>query len=322
MGQLIKLQDYISRYEIDMYKYPSRFIRLKRQQWELYKTAWENEKMRQENPIDDTELTIASFEEEEKGNFWSKLKGKFIRRNDDDALEEDLVLSETIIDDQENNLLDDFKFLNERLPGTTEELKRLFLEELFEVQLSWASSTFSSQSFIDSSYYREKNLKYFIQRFPDTYLFLYQPIFLLKKAPVESETICITPTEAYCISFLEEEDGAVYIGSDEYFWQGRFNQRQEKFLNPLLSLNRSESIIKGILKQEDIEFPIKKILLSRNGFIEFPQAPYGVVVVDRRNYDEWFQRMRTSRSPLKNIQLKAAKSILEHCKTSAIPRFD
>ena len=37
MGQLIKLQDYISRYELDIYKYPARFIRLKRKQWELYK---------------------------------------------------------------------------------------------------------------------------------------------------------------------------------------------------------------------------------------------------------------------------------------------
>ncbi|KHF29248.1 hypothetical protein LR68_02036 [Anoxybacillus sp. BCO1] len=30
MGQLIKLQDYISRYELDIYHYPSEFIRLKK----------------------------------------------------------------------------------------------------------------------------------------------------------------------------------------------------------------------------------------------------------------------------------------------------
>lgn len=41
MGQLIKLQDYISRYELDMYHYPSEFIRLKRKQWERMKHVWE-----------------------------------------------------------------------------------------------------------------------------------------------------------------------------------------------------------------------------------------------------------------------------------------
>ena len=40
MAQLIKLQDYVSRYEQDIYRYPSQFIKLKNQQWDKLKAAY------------------------------------------------------------------------------------------------------------------------------------------------------------------------------------------------------------------------------------------------------------------------------------------
>ena len=42
MAQLVKLLDYVSRYEHDLSRYPSQYIRLKRYQWERMKTQWEN----------------------------------------------------------------------------------------------------------------------------------------------------------------------------------------------------------------------------------------------------------------------------------------
>ena len=42
MAQLVKLLDYISRYENDFTRYPTQYIRLKKYQWERMKTQWEN----------------------------------------------------------------------------------------------------------------------------------------------------------------------------------------------------------------------------------------------------------------------------------------
>ena len=36
MGQLIKLQNYTSRYEQNIFHYPSRFVMLKKQQWDKW----------------------------------------------------------------------------------------------------------------------------------------------------------------------------------------------------------------------------------------------------------------------------------------------
>lgn len=41
MAQLVKLQDYISRYQIDLKRYPTQFVRLKKQQWERVNASYE-----------------------------------------------------------------------------------------------------------------------------------------------------------------------------------------------------------------------------------------------------------------------------------------
>lgn len=318
MGQLIKLQDYISRYEIDIYKYPSRFIRLKRMQWDKLHEAWAS----------GGQVTLQTNNDEldtgsERERVWTKVKRLFSKQGKFEEDENEMDWQNNHLHKDEEQLMIDSLFNNKELgmPTSMKELKMKFLEEIFQVQLVWASSTISEHSYIDYSYYKEKNLKYFIQRFPDTFLFLYKPIFLLKKAPVESETILLTPTDAYCITFLEDEPDAVFLGSEDHFWEMRTRRGQEKILNPLIALHRTESIAKGIWKQHDVDFKIKKIIISRNGYIDFPSVPFGVTLIDQRNYEEWFKSMRQGRSPLKNIQLKAARSLLYYCKTVSAPRI-
>jgi hypothetical protein len=41
MGQLIKLADYISRYQRDAFHYPGQYIRLKQENWKSLVKKWE-----------------------------------------------------------------------------------------------------------------------------------------------------------------------------------------------------------------------------------------------------------------------------------------
>lgn len=43
MAQLIKLSDYVSRYELDLTKYSNQFARLKQQRWEEKKLKMKTE---------------------------------------------------------------------------------------------------------------------------------------------------------------------------------------------------------------------------------------------------------------------------------------
>ena len=239
MGQLIKLQDYISRYEIDMFRYPGQFIRQKRKQWE-----------------------------------------------------------QTTIEKQQ------------------------FLDHIFDFQMKWASSTIREKSYIDKEFYKDHNLKYFLQRFPDTYLVLYRPIFKLKNAPVEVEIIMISPTTTWLITILEGVENSVFIGSNDRFWIERKGKHDKKVLSPMIELDRMDGIVRTIYSLYDIVLPIRKVILNRTGYIDFPLAPFDVDLVEKRKYEEWFTGLRNTSSPLKHMQLKACNALLQYCHTVCVRRME
>lgn len=314
MAQLIKLQDYVSRYAQDIYLYPSRYVRLKKKQWAGLKEKWEN------GPVQPVELSSYNQLEEQPNTIFQKLKsivrqpespeGAFKRETipiqDDDQ--------DTMIDERDVHLISSIK--------TIEQLKQHFLDQLLPFQLKWASSTLTGRSFVAKEFSYDQTLKFLLQRFPDTFLILYKPIFLLKKAPVEAELIFITPASAICVSFLEEEEDAVFVGSKERFWLKKTRNKEMKILNPLIALNRTEKIVKTLFDMYGVDLPVQKILLSRNGFIDYPLPPYGVQFIEKRNFEEWFMTLRGMKSPLKHMQLKAAQVLLQYCQTTSVRRLE
>ncbi|URM33776.1 NERD domain-containing protein [Cytobacillus firmus] len=318
MGQLIKLQDYVSRYQQDIFVYPSRFVRLKKQQWDKWHKAWEsNESFTPQSVQHDTAGT-ADWSGEEKEPLVEKLKGLLKRGRNEEYEQYDPI--ENKVKKEEDVL--EFEASFAVRPETIENLKHQFLDQLYRFQMKWATSTLTEKSFPDKHYYYDEKLKYFLQRYPDTYLVMYNPIFLLKRAPVETEIIVIGPTEVWCISFLEQEDSAVFTGSKDRFWTKKGKGEEKKVLNPLLALNRTEKIIRKIFEIHSIELPVKKAVLTRNGYIDYPAAPADVQLVEKRTYDQWFQAMRSQRSPLKHAQLKGAQALLQYCQTASVKRLE
>lgn len=313
MAQLIKLQDYISRYEQDIYRYPSQYIRLKQQQWERTKAAFlagELESLYSLSNGDGTE--DANNIPDEKEGILSRMKGMFHKQI---AIDQDLTQPPI-----EPNI---FSLSFPVQPNSLEELKQNFLNQLLKVQLKWASSTIYEKSWMDSTFFMDEKLRFFLQRFPDTVLVLYKPIFLLKQAPVELEVILISPTDIYCMTFLEAKDDTVFLGSNERFWvQRNQNQPDKKVLNPMIAINRTEKIISKILDLYEVKLPIHKLIVSRNGYIDYAYEPYDITQLDKRKFPEWFEKMRNTSAPLKHQQLKVAQALLEYCQTTSSRRVE
>ncbi|MBM7606129.1 hypothetical protein JOC75_004159 [Metabacillus crassostreae] len=313
MAQLIKLYDYISRYEIDAFRYPSQFIRLKRQQWDKVSKAWENNMFHTVMKVSEIQIE----QEEEKQTFLQKVKNRFSK--DEVEIEQQEIkplVNEAALDDEE------LQFQFTTIPKTVDDLKHLFLDYIFRFQIRWASSTIREKSSVDIAIYRDKYLPYFMKRLPDQFLLLYRPIFKLKNAPVELEIILIGTTEIYCLSFVEQLDEAIFTGSKEKFWVVRRGEHEKKFLNPLISLNRTGTVVEKLLSSQGVELPVKKLIISRNGYIDYPFAPYDITILDKRTYENWFQRLRQSSAPLKHAQLKAAQVLLSHCLTNSYYRSE
>lgn len=311
MGQLIKLQDYVSRYEQDVYRYPTQFVRLKKQQWTKLHEAFLTGEMSEFFVNNDTVEWV-----EEEPNLFMKMKNLWKKKDRKEEITE-------VVEEQKIQQVDEFQLKIPIIPKNTEDLKLSFLNQLFLFQMKWATSTIRERSFVDNRYYLDEKLKLLMQRFPDTFLVLYQPVFKLKNAPVEADTIIVTPTATWCITFLENEDNAVYVGSNEKFWVKKHHQKPDKkILNPTISLNRSEMIIKKIYELSHVELPIKKAIISREGYIDYPTSSYDLHLLDKRQFSEWFQSMRNLSSPLKSQQLKGAEALLEYCQTTSTMRLE
>lgn len=290
MAQLIKLQDYVSRYEWNAYRYPTQYIRLKQENWQKLHYLWRN-------PLEAADTD--EQESEEKKSTFEKWKAFMTRSN----IREEEEPNET------NNL-----------PKTEEQLKHYFLDNLYPFQLKWATSTVTDVSFMDKRFEKDANLKYFLQRFPDTYLVMYYPIFFIKNAPIEGELILISPIGIEIIYLVEEEPNVKILAGDDRTWGKETGEVQSKILSPLLALKRTEQIVKRILASENVEFPIKKIVLSRSNHIVFHTEPYNTKIIGKLEYDEWFNAKRKLVSPLKNGQLKVIDRLLKHCQSTSVKR--
>lgn len=287
MAQLIKLQDYISRYEIDMFRYPAQFIRLKHENWKKFNSMIEQQKtniLNQENESTN-----------EKGR-----KKFFFKRSEQDQQVETWVYPEL----------------------SDKEKKQLFLDGLLPFQLKWASSSIREKSFLDYYYKESATLRYFLQRFPDTFLIMFNPIFLLKKVPVEGEIILITPVEIMCISMLDFPEDVKIIARDDRTWMQEKDNVRTSFLSPMISLKRTDVIIRSVLDRYSIDFPVRKLVLSELNEIQYESESYQTRYIGKEEYPEWFQKTRTFKSPLKHTQLKAAEALLLHCQTTSVKRLE
>ncbi|MDD1503914.1 nuclease-related domain-containing protein [Lysinibacillus sp. CNPSo 3705] len=322
MAQLVKIQDYISRYQIDLARYPTQFVRLKKSQWERVKRQWELGEEISEWQHTDDDSENDSFTEKERFSLFKKIfAGRQKEENVDVEqieISNELISDEDIIPEEETTLTFEPKIVY--APQSIHELKRMFIDQFFHFQMKWASSTLREKSYVDPRFMRDPLLRNLLQKLPDNYLLFYYPILQIRKAPIELDVVLMSPTECICITVLEAENQAVYVGGSERFWIKKVGTKDSKILNPMISLNRMESVLTQLFTQDDINMPIRKVILTQNGYFDYPGSPYGIQFVDRRNYGEWMEHLKKVSSPMKHMQIRASQTILNNVQTTSFNR--
>jgi len=322
MAQLVKLQDYISRYQIDLARYPTQFVRLKKNQWERVKRQWELGEDITEWQHADSVAEQDPFEEKERFSLLKKLfAGRHKEEKEDiEQLEisNELVSDEDSIPEEETTLTFEPKIVY--APQSIHELKRMFIDQFFHFQMKWASSTLREKSYVDPRFMRDSLLRNLLQQLPDNYLLFYYPILQIRKAPIELDVVLMSPTECICITVLEAENQAVYVGGSDRFWIKKVGTKDSKVLNPTINLSRMESVLTQLFKQDNIDMPIRKVVLTRNGYFDYPGSPYGIQFMDYRNYGGWMEYLKKVSSPMKHMQIRAAQTILNNVQTTSFNR--
>jgi hypothetical protein len=300
VAHLIKLEDYVSRYQYDMYRYPSQFSRLKRERWKRLKQEWET------SYLEDTPSVEKFVEQQQqtvKGAF-KKLKNWYKKDK-----------SEVYYDNFEEST---YQFKYKTLP----ELKVNFIKELYEFQLNWASSTILEKSQMKNMYFYDIALKWLLQSLPDNYFLMYYPTITYPKAKTQFDILLIGPTDIWCIVNLRGKHNTIFQTSTERYWLEVNGDEETKIINPLLSLNRMSTIIKRILADIGLDIPVEKAVLSQEGYIDV-EAPWSSTqFLDQRGCRTWSEKLKKNSSPIKSNQLKFAQALLNVCQTTSVTRSD
>lgn len=250
MAQLIKLQDYVSRYEQELTKYSNQYVRLKQQRWQ---------------------------EKKEKSGITDSTNQKRMQK-----------------------------------------VKAEFLNDMYANQLRWASSTALEKSQLAPQYETDQLLRHLLQELPDTYLLMYDPVFQIGEAPIELEAVLITPLEIYCLSFLKGEKDDIYQASSERFWNVWRDEKQIKVINPLISVQRTHNVVSRLTKNL---LTIKQMLIAHDGYVDHFHE-WHIDCIDKRNFQQWIDQHKTNPTPMKALQVKATRTLLNYTRTEYYERIN
>lgn len=298
MAQLIKLSDYVSRYEIDIYRYPSRYVRLKKERWQRLKQDWEARKKRGKMPFWHSPTRFEVSQMKQKFNSWRR---SITRHADED-------MAGLSFEEQRDKTFDD--------------LKRAFKDELFRFQINWASSTISEVSRVKKSYYYDGFLRFLTQELPDTVFIMYQPVCYLKKAPIDMDVVLITPFEIWLIRHLKGNEQTIFDRESDRRWEKQVKDQKALFMSPLIDLRRNKQVIEHLLQEMDTDMPIRQAVISMEGYIDMSPKSTRINLFDRRNLHEFKEKMLKSTAPIKSHQLKMADILLANSMTVSELRDD
>lgn len=298
MAHLIKLEDCVSRYQYDMYRYPSQFSRLKRERWKRLKQEWGSAYLNEDPTVED-------YVEQQKKSFldaFHKIKKWYKRER-----------IERVNDEFEDQ---NYKFKYKTLT----EVKSIFLQELYQFQLKWASSTLLEKSPINRSYYDDEFLKWLLQSLPDNYFILYYPVVRFPKAPVQFDILLIGPVEIWCIVNLDGNENGIFQKHSDRYWLEKVGDVEKKIINPFLSINRMNTILKSILAELEMDIPIQKAVITKKGYIDVEALWSKTLFLDQRSIQQWHEKLKKNTSPIKSIQLNFSQHLLNVCQTTSIQR--
>ncbi|MCF6138331.1 hypothetical protein [Pseudalkalibacillus berkeleyi] len=288
MAQLLKIEDCVSRYEQDVFRYTGQYIRLKKERWNRVKINWESEK--------NSNLTDDILEETKPPKKWWQRKAE---------------PSETEPTEPINKTY---------TPITLTALKKNFKEELYNFQLKWASATIREQSRISNRVRNHSFLRYMLMDLPDNYLVLYKPIVRLKKAETQLDVIIIGPDSIQAIVQMNANEQETIHPTQGRFWEIERKGEKNRIISPVSAVQRMNYFIESIIDQASSEMKFTYTILAENSYINRSNIPPYIQVVDKSVYEQWSDQLKRQPSPIKYKQLKAAKTLLDHCVTTSYLR--
>jgi hypothetical protein len=293
MAHLVKIHDYVSRYEKNLYHYQSQFIRLKKKRREEKLAAEDHEHFIEE------ETAVKQLPEQNKKRLFNRWFNK---------------------PKQKQNLIEEEKkepsFPLYKVKTAREKMEE-YREELFSFQLKWASSTVNELSELDPSILDHKLLRYLAEEVPDNYFVFYKPVIHYISAPVELEIIVVGPADVWLTVWLDQE--GIWKEESKRFWQNS-ELAGKRYISPHIAMQRMEQAVSQLMLPFAGQLSLKKAVIAKDAFIDEDDDWRRTMYIDKRLFPGWLESIKREPAPVKSQQLKFVSELLSHCVTNSLYR--
>ena len=124
---------------------------------------------------------------------------------------------------------------------------------------------------------------------------MYRPVLQVNQAAVELSVLILTPLKSTVCHFLKVR-GTAHLSVPKIVLERKTVRGKERsLLNPAVELLRTGKVLSGLLKGSGIELPVRKVIVSRTSYIDYPEPPYGIGICDKRHWKEWLEKQQKLR---------------------------
>jgi hypothetical protein len=146
-----------------------------------------------------------------------------------------------------------------------------------------------------------------MQEVPDDWMILNDLLLESSSTLFQIDTLLLAGAILYIFE-VKNYEGDFYIENDHWFTTSK-----TEIKNPLLQLHRSETLLRGLLKELGFNLPIKPYLVFVNPGFQLYQAPLNLPSVFPAQQNRFIEKLKGTPAASKVRNAKLAEQLISRC---------
>lgn len=144
----------------------------------------------------------------------------------------------------------------------------------------------------------------------DQFGMFYRAVIQYQQGEVELSPFVVGPSAIYILDWLDGEESIYHIKRSKLWREQPFKASPKNIVNPLISLKRTEDILRLILGSEFM-LPIERVVIASQGYFDQMPKETTTTYVSKVDFTEWLRKMNLSAVHTKAFQMRVCEQILK-----------
>ncbi|STO07687.1 NERD domain-containing protein [Exiguobacterium aurantiacum] len=159
------------------------------------------------------------------------------------------------------------------------------------------------------AFLREYGYRRMLLEWNEKHFFMYRPVVNWNGATVELSHLIIGPSHIYMVEWLDGDRSIYHISKEKTWVHQPLKGENNRVVNPLIALTRTEEIVRQFLPSYDGVF--QKVTVAPNGYFDHVPTSSTTQFVSRSDYDQWMRQVNGRAPIVKAQQIRDVATLLD-----------